>query len=55
MSQNTYHVFCDCADCVMRDMVYVRLKERVKELENKSCEPYAELHYELQKILEGKK
>ena len=28
------HIFCDCPDCVKRDMIVVRLKEEIKIIKN---------------------
>jgi len=61
MSENVVHVFCDCPDCVKRDMIVVRLKERIK-----FCKEFIDsggtekpqtrmIVEELQKILEGEK
>ena len=50
MSEVTTHVFCDCPDCVMRDMVYVRLKEQIKFVK-----PFSTTYTDLQKILDGEK
>lgn len=57
MSENVVHVFCDCPDCVKRDMIVVRLKERIEHWKGFRANfwSHSDVKRELQKILEGKK